>query len=192
MKSLIALCVGHSRIVRGSSPEGGAVTLDGKVNEWTWNCALAELIAKNLHAAGVKSVIVSEYEGNGYGSSQRWLARHLSDLGATAAIELHFNSAETPDARGHEWLYWHASSRGKALAASLSAEMCLSVPSIKSRGAKPKFTGDRGSEFLRLPSMPCCIAEPFFGSSPVDWAEAQHHRHEIALAIANGVLEWED
>lgn len=192
MKSLIALCVGHSRIVRGSSPEGGAVTHDGAVNEWTWNCALAELIAKNLHAAGVRSVIVSEYEGNGYGSAQRWLARHLKDLGVTCAIELHFNSADYPSAYGHEWLYWHASSRGKALAASLDAEMCLSVPTIKHRGAKPKFDGDRGAEFLKLTHCPAVIAEPFFGSNVSDWFEARKHRSNIALAIANGVLEWED
>lgn len=191
MKSLIAICVGHSRKINGS-PEGGAVTHDGKANEWTWNAGLAELIAKNLAAANVKSIIISEYDGTGYGAAQRWLAKHLKAIGATAAVELHFNSADAPTASGHEWLFWGTSARGKALATSLSAEMCLAVPEIKWRGAKPRFDGDRGSEFLKLTHCPSVIAEPFFGSSESDWKTAQAKRAQIALAIANGILEWLD
>jgi N-acetylmuramoyl-L-alanine amidase len=191
MKSLIALCVGHSRVSNGRV-EGGAVTHDGAINEWAWNVGLAELIAKNLHAAGVKTVIISRYEGQGYTSSQRWLAGHLKAIGATAAIELHFNAADSPTAHGHEWLYWSTSTRGKPLAQSLASEMSLSVPDIKSRGAKPRFSGDRGAEFLKLTHCPAVIAEPFFGSSESDWKTAQAKRAQIALAIANGVLEWLD
>ena len=166
------------------------MTHDGAMNEWTWNTGLAELISKNLHAAGVKSVIISKYEGSGYTSAQRWLAGHLKSIGATAAIELHFNASDSLTASGHEWLYWSTSTRGKPLAASLNAEMSLSVPEIKSRGAKPRFHGDRGAEFLKLTHCPAVIAEPFFGSSESDWKTAQAKRAQIALAIANGALEW--
>lgn len=191
MKPLIALCIGHSRITNGRI-EGGAVTHDGSTNEWTWNSGLGELIEKNLHAAGVRSVVVSKYEGSGYTSAQRWVAAHLRSLGATAAIELHFNAADATSASGHEWLYWSTSKRGKALATALSAEFNLSVPEIKARGAKPRFHGDRGAEFLKLTHCPAVIAEPFFGSSESDWRTAQAKRSQIALAIANGILAWLD
>lgn len=187
---LIALCVGHSRKIAGLA-EGGAVTHDGTMNEWRWNTGMAELIAKHLHAHSVRSVIVSEYEGAGYGAAMRWLASHLKGLGVTAAIELHFNSADNENATGHEWLYWHRSKAGERLAQFLEQEMNLTGTGIKSRGAKPIHEG-RGAEFLRLTHCPAVIAEPFFGSNPRDWKAARLFRPNIARAIAEGILEFLD
>jgi N-acetylmuramoyl-L-alanine amidase len=190
MKPLIALCVGHSRTINGK-PEGGAVSV-GKVSEWNYNRALAPLIAAELSARMIPSIIISRYEGTGYGSSQRQLAAKLKDLAATAAIELHFNSADTESASGHEWLYWHSSQHGKRLAGCIASEMCLSVPEVKSRGAKPRFPGDRGAEFLKSTHCPAIIAEPFFGSNQSDWNAAMTKRDCFARAIAEGVAEWLD
>lgn len=188
--STIAICVGHSRKVNGR-PEGGAVSHDGRSNEWIYNLPLAGEIAALIAGKVDKVEIISEYQGGGYGSAQRWLAKHLKSLGATLAVELHFNSASS-DGTGHEWLYWHNSSNGKKLATSLHLNMCLVLPQIKSRGIKPKFSGDRGSEFLSGTHCPAIIAEPFFGSHPADWATAQSHRSDIARAIAEGILDYLD
>jgi N-acetylmuramoyl-L-alanine amidase len=121
----------------------------------------------------------------------QWLAAHLAERGADAAIELHFNSAGE-SARGHEWLYWKTSKSGKRLADSLDYEMRLQFPPVihPARGIKPRNSLDRGAEFLRRPHCPAIIAEPFFGSNAEDWKLATLHKDKVAIAIANGLAEW--
>lgn len=191
MKPHLAICIGHSRLINGH-PEGGAISHDGKKSEWNYNLSLAILIRQELKSHGIRAEIVSKYEGASYGSAQRWLAGHLRELEVIAAIELHFNAADSPEAHGHEWLYWSTSGHGKRLAQCLEAEMCLGVPELRTRGIKPKGTGDRGAEFLRGTHCPAVICEPFFGTSPSDWATAQAKQAKIAKAIAEGVMEFLD
>lgn len=185
---LVALCIGHSRFINGRR-DGGAVSVGG-VSEWDYNGDLAQLIAGRLAQFRIRSVIVSEYEGNGYGAAMRWLASHLRGLDVDGAVELHFNSAHTT-ATGHEWLYWQTSRRGEALARSLDDGMRQQVPPhiLRARGIKPVSIG-RGSEFLRLTHCPACVAEPFFGSNPADWKIATEQKPKIAQAIANGIFDW--
>jgi len=186
--SLIALCVGHSRRIDGRI-EGGAVTHDGATNEWRYNKRLAGGIAEVLAKSGVRSVIISEYEGGSYGRAQAWLASHLRGLNATIALELHFNSADSAEASGHEWLYWHGSSRGAKLAESLSAEMAL-TGLFRTRGAKALDGSDRGALFVRDTHCPAVICEPFFGSSFLDWPKADREIARVAMAMAEGVLSY--
>lgn len=184
MKPKIAICVGHSRFI-GDRMDGGAVSVGG-MSEHTYNCGLAGMISAKLD---VDSVIVSSYRGNGYGSAQRWLADHIKEMGATAAVELHFNSA-TGHARGHEWLYWHSSPRSKALANALRVSMEAAALGLPSRGTKSKTAADRGAEFLRGTHCPAVICEPFFGSSPEDWEIARTRKADIAAAITAGITSW--
>jgi N-acetylmuramoyl-L-alanine amidase len=192
MKSpLIALCVGHSRFI-GARRDGGAVSVGG-ISEWDYHLPLAERIASRLMDFRVRSIIVSHYQGGGYSSAMRWLAGHLKEAGATAAIELHFNSA-TPTARGHEWLYWHSSPSSRLLAEELdtSTQMQLPPDILPARGPKPRNSKSRGAEFLRLTHCPAVIAEPFFGSNETDWHLAATQQSKFANAIANGIDEWLD
>lgn len=189
MKTLVALCVGHSRKINGRI-EGGAVSV-GNVNEHTYNVELANMISALLSENRIDCHIIAEYEGVGYGNAQRWLADEIKCLGADLAIELHFNSA-SPEANGHEWLYYHSSTNGQRLARRLNEEMCYGLPAIKSRGAKPRFAGDRGTEFLRGTHCPAVIAEPFFGSNASDWKLAVEFKAKIARAIVSGILEYLD
>lgn len=190
MKPLVALCVGHSRRINGR-PEGGAISV-GHISEHTYNLGLAETIAASLVAYGVRAVIISEYEGPGYGSAQRWLASHLKALNVNAAIELHFNDSDSPQSNGHEWLYWHTSEKGKQLAADLNTSMQLCPAKIQSRGIKPKVPGDRGAEFLKGTHCPAVIAETGFGSNASDWNEMTTRKANIAEAIAVGISEFFD
>lgn len=185
----IAICLGHSRRINGR-PEGGAVSHDGKLSEWNYNLPLAILIRQELKQHGVRAEIISEYEGTSYGAAQRWLAGKLRELGVTCAVELHFNAADDSAANGHEWLAWHSSANGKYLANCLHLAMCQEVPGLKSRGVKPKDASARGAEFLKGTHCPAVIAEPFFGSSPHDWAIANQEREQIAKAYAAGILEF--
>ena len=188
MTPKIAICVGHSRLVNGH-PEGGAVSV-GNVSEWAYNFDLANLIAASLDDFGIDCVILAEYAGQGYGAAQRWLAGALRTIGATAAIELHFNSAEDPAANGHEWLHWHSSAGGKRLAESLDRNMTADIPGLRARGMKPKVPGDRGAEFLRGTHCPAVIVETGFGSSPHDWKILVQQKPAIAHSIAVGITDF--
>jgi len=186
---MIALCVGHSRPVNGR-PEGGAVSRGG-LSEWAYNSRLAGILSSILTASGQPARVWDHYEGAGYGSAMRWLADDLRAAGATAAVELHFNDAENTNASGHEWLHWHASAASRALAGSLEKHMKIAVPEIRARGLKPITHAERGAEFLRLTSCPAVIAEPFFGSSPLDWAiAAGAGQQRLAAAMAAGLAAW--
>lgn len=183
----VGICIGHSRKTNGRT-EGGAVSVGG-VNEWTYNSELAKLILDHLSEMGIEAFIVSEYQGSGYTDAQKWLASYLKSRGATVAIELHFNSASA-SATGHEWLFWASSTKGRQLAKDLDSAMLEMFPDFKQRGIKPKGSGDRGAEFLKLTHCPSVIAEPFFGSNPEDWKLATEKKHQIAQAIAIGLRHY--
>ena len=190
MGQLVAICIGHSRSVKGRI-EGGAVSVSGE-SEWSYNRQLGEMIVDELGERAIDTVEISKYNGPSYGSAQRWLAKMLKDCNATIAIELHFNSSDDPKANGHEWLYWSTSKNGKALASSIHDNVCLAVNSIKSRGVKPRFPGDRGAEFLHGTHCPSVICEVGFGSNQKDWAIMIDKKNEIARAIAHGIMDYLD
>ena len=190
MEQLVAICIGHSRSVKGRI-EGGAVSIGGE-SEWSYNRQLGEMIVDELGKKQIDTVEIAKYNGPSYGSAQRWLAQTLKDYGATIAIELHFNSSDDPKSNGHEWLYWDTSKNGRELATSINANMCLIVNDIKSRGVKPRFTGDRGAEFLRGTHCPSVICEVGFGSNQHDWDIMVEKKPAIARAIAQGIMEYLD
>jgi len=163
---MIAICVGHSRKI-GGRYDGGAYSPWLKINERDFNLEVASKLAKLLAQNGIKSTIISDYKGSGYGSAMMDVARQVEALKADYAIELHFNSA-SPSASGHEWLYWHSSSRGKALSQAFQGQFGIDHPNIKSRGLKAITAQDRGGSFLRYTHCPSAILEPFFGSNLTD------------------------
>lgn len=183
---MIALCIGHSRLVNGRS-EGGAISVGGESEHSYWS-AVAPLIADAL--LPLDSCIITRYESASYGSAMRWLARRLREINAKGAVELHFNSTTNERAEGHEWLYWHSSTKGRALAAALDASYGAAFPTLKSRGLKAITTGGRGAGFLRGTHCPAAIAEGFFGSSHSDFSFAHANRARIAAAIAAGIRAW--
>jgi N-acetylmuramoyl-L-alanine amidase len=179
---MIALCVGHSR--QGDS---GAASVDGVV-EYDYNCDLAYLISKKIRQ---ETRIYNSYEGKGYTSSMRWLAKKLKEDGAKFAVELHFNAAN-PSATGHEWLYWHSSRKGRLLARSLRDSMEDTFTDFTSRGIKARGKGSRGAAFLRLTHCPAVIAEPFFGTNEMDWDLATAHKDGLAHTIAGGLVLYDE
>lgn len=186
---MIAICIGHSR-----AGDSGAVSVGG-VSEHAFNSKLGRITWEILRSRCIDAVVIDHYVGGSYGSAMSWLAKHLRGIAATAAIELHFNSA-TPSARGHEYLYWHSSSRGKALARSLADSQQRAFPSStprRDRGTLAITTPrSRGGLFLRLTHCPAVIAEPFFGSNPEEWEHASMHFMEYAEALATGISEYHD
>jgi N-acetylmuramoyl-L-alanine amidase len=181
---MIAICIGHSRKI-GSRYDGGAYSPHLKINERDFNLKVATKLSAKLTTRGIPSKMFDHYEGRGYGSAMADVAAQVKKAGCTVAVELHFNSA-TPSATGHEWLYWHSSVKGKALAEKF--ERCFSrlFPNIKSRGIKPKTKADRGGKFLELTHCPAIILEPFFGSNESDCDSI--NIDTLAEAYANALL----
>jgi N-acetylmuramoyl-L-alanine amidase len=185
---LIAICVGHSRLIKGKI-EGGAVAVDG-TNEWKFNCVLAGYVCSDLGRLGITSVCITRYEGDGYSAAQRWLASELRRIGAAAALELHFNDSDNPKANGHEMLYWQTSARGKALAASIDAQFDRYIPEIADRNLLARTDKNRGADFLGKTHCPAVIVESFFGSNADDWQDAKIYLLTIAKVIAFGIRDW--
>lgn len=184
---MIALLVGHSR-----PGDSGAVSVEG-VSEHKFNSVLARHTKGVLDTMCIKSVVIDRYEGSGYAAAMTWLAAHLKSIGATAAIEFHFNSA-TPTAKGFEYLYWHSSSRGKALARFLASSHASFRPASTPRQDKGilgiKSAAERGGQFLQKTHCPAVILEPFFGSNAAEWKDASANVAGYAGMIASGISKW--
>ncbi len=181
---MIAICVGHSR-----SGDKGAVSAGG-ISEHAYNSRLARILSTVLRERGLPNQVIDSYEGAGYSAAMRWVAKEVRQIGATVAVELHFNSAENLSATGHEWLFWAPSTHGRFLAQALDRQMRAAFPALKARGIKSIHPGDRGAEFLRLTPCPALICEPFFGSNESDWQLAAHSSDKLAGAIAGGLADW--
>tara|TARA_R100001129_G_scaffold57437_1_gene39575 strand:+ start:405 stop:1115 length:711 start_codon:yes stop_codon:yes gene_type:complete len=184
----VAICVGHSR--KGDT---GAVSAGG-TNEWTYNKKVAEYLKSDLQEYGISSFIVDDYGGayGSYTSSMNWLVKHLNKQKASIAIELHFNASSNVKAEGMEMLYWNTSRIGLSLSEYLLKSCQRFFPLTKNRGTKAIKKGDRGATFLRLPSVPCIITEPFFGSSWHDWITFADKESTLSQALALGIKEWSD
>jgi len=163
---MIAICIGHSRKISGRY-DGGAYSEYLKISERDFNLKVATKLSAELTRKGIPSKIFDHYAGNGYGYAMADIAEQVKKAQATLAIELHFNSA-TPSATGHEWLYWHSSVKGKAIAEKFNDCFSKNFPNIKARGLKPIKKTDRGGKFLELTHCPAIIVEPFFGSNEDD------------------------
>lgn len=159
----IALCVGHSR-----EGDKGAYSVGNK-SEWDFNSILARDLSDDLQLKGYSPIVVDFYKGGSYTAAMNWLASFLKSEGVEMAIEFHFNSSDDESSNGFEYLYWHNSSNGKAMAQSFLAAHAEKFQWAKNRGIKPKSSGERGSQFLSKVHCPCIILEPFFGSNPEEW-----------------------
>lgn len=162
-RPLIGICVGHSR--KGDS---GASSASG-ASEWTYNQKVAEILRLELEKNNINSVVFTKYDGTGYTGAMMWLCAQLGLLKVDFAVELHFNCADTGAARGFEFLYWRTSKKGQAIASVFQQTFKNKFPENLSRGSKGLSKEDRGGLFVRLPSMPAVILEPFFGSNTREW-----------------------
>ena len=165
-KPTVIIAGGHSR--RGDQ---GAWTMEGGVSEHAYNSKIAKELCELLEDSGlVTPVVIDSYGGKTYTQAIKWLSEKVNSFQNVAlCVELHFNASGNPKAKGHEFLFWHSSKKGKEVAECFSKNMSEFFPSLVSRGAKPIKSGQRGSMFLRKLSPVCLIAEPFFGSSAIDW-----------------------
>jgi len=185
---MIAICVGHSR-----SGDNGAESVDG-TSEHAFNSGVARELKSILCKRGIKSEVLEKYGGNGYSAAMTWVAQAVKEMGAYAAIELHFNSA-SPSAHGHEFLFWKNSSGGKKLARAFAECYQDHFPASTPRregGMFPISKSARGSQFLQKTHCPALILEPFFGSNNQEWEIAKHDPSRISHAYAAAIFDYID
>lgn len=178
---VIAVCVGHSR-----RNDKGAVNTDG-VSEYKYNSLVAAVTVEKLRKMGHTAHLIAEYGGNSYGSAMTWVAAKVKELKADVAVELHFNSASSQKAVGHEWLYWLTSRKSKLLAESFRQCFADAFPDRVDRGLKAKDQTSRGAGFLSKTHCPAIICEPFFGSNTEETAFFSCKVDELGLVYASAL-----
>ncbi len=179
---LIALCLGHARrIDEGNVGAGG-------ISEEEFNRGQISLVAARLRRAGYKVAVIYDYPADDYYDAMVWLAGHLKKIGATLAVEFHFN-AYNGEVRGHEVLHWESSKRGVELARCINESLDNAFPDHPARGMKPRTYKDRGALFMSKTHCPAVIIEPFFGDNQADWDlfSSDDGEELLADAIAAGI-----
>jgi len=119
-----------------------------------------------------------------------WIATQLNVFKVDFAVELHFNSADSPLANGYEFLYWHKSKRSKQICELFRGVFTKKYPSHNDRGIKGLTQESRGALFTRLTSMPAVILEPFFGSNKREWeyfSESRGAMMDLVNAYADAI-----
>lgn len=185
----VAICVGHSRQIRGRV-DGGAVSVGG-VSEHEFNSELAGLVQEKLLKAGVESAIFDVYRGSGYTAAMTDLAAQVKKYGADIAIELHFNSSDSVQSNGYEYLHWHNSKNGTRLATLFLSEHGRYFPKFRARGlVKIDSEKKRGGGFLKRTHCPAVILEPFFGSNPKEWEHYSGNMNRVADMYVSAITKY--
>lgn len=185
----VALCIGHSRKIRGRL-DGGAVSVDG-TSEHEFNSELLGRVQEKLGAVGVESEIFDMYGGSGYTAAMTDVAGKLRKYGADIAVEAHFNSSDSATSNGYEFLYWHTSGKGARLATIFLSEHGRYFPKARARGLVPiDSEKKRGGGFLKRTHCPAVILEPFFGSNPNEWESYSADMNRLAESYASAITKY--
>lgn len=169
----VALVIGHKMT------SGGAASYNG-VTEFEYNEELVGMVASNLMDSDIEVLIFHR-------KKYLELPGEINAKNPDLVISFHCNSFNT-EATGSEVLYYHKSIAGQALAETFvdALHKCLG---LRSRGAKPKRTEDRGGIILRYTNAPCIILEPFFIDNPLDFSVGIDLKNELSLAISGTIQE---
>lgn len=171
-KKLCALVIGHKK----SSP--GAVNPRTGLSEFVFNDDLSRRIEEKVQGVEVQRVYRRTYQE---------LPEDINALGPDFIVSLHCN-AFNGKASGTEVLYYHRSSKGRAIAEVLLRHL-VNYLGLPNRGLKPCTAEDRGGYLLRYTKAPCVIAEPFFIDNDRDLARAQEDLDGLASAYARAIEE---
>lgn len=173
----IVLNIGHSEI------DSGATSLDGKIEEYTFNKKyLVPLIKQELELNRHEVIVITQIK------SFSELPKRINAVKPDIIISVHSNCANGI-ASGTETLYWTFSKKGKKLAESIQRNMVACLK-LHDRGSKPLLSSDRGAALLRDTNAPAVILEPFFIDNKNDYTVAFMKIQELAKAIAKGVEDW--
>lgn len=156
----LAVVVGHNHQSQGAHSK----TLGS--SEWPFNKQVAERMEGYAGEFNAElRVFFREPVGN-VRKEIRTAYEKIDAWGADLSLELHFNGGPA-SASGSEMLYWHKSSKGRALAEEVQAAV-LSTYGLRDRGPKPVQPGQAGAISVSAGVAPALVTEPFFGSNAGD------------------------
>ena len=173
----LALIVGHQ-----ANMPGAYAVAPINCHEYEWGGVLARTIAATVHDQGVAVRIFTRDVGGIRGAYAR-----VRDWGASAAIELHFNSFSRR-ATGTETLTLVDVPGEMAFAKAVQTAM-LTTLNLPDRGIKAPHP-KRGAVALNQLTVPHILIEPFFGSNPDDAARAHERQDKMAVAIGFAASEF--
>jgi len=176
----VAIIVGHD------VQEQGAVGVEN-ISEYVFNSVLArEIVDKIGDDDNVK--IFKRSHGLSYTQAVRKVHGEVDNWGAFLDIELHFNSAENKEAKGHLIVY--ATTRAKKYAEELSKSFSIFL-NTRNRGIEHRTKGN-GVGGLRAGKSISLIAEPFFGVEQSSFREGRMERENLVSAYAKFIADVVD
>ncbi|MFQ3237431.1 MAG: N-acetylmuramoyl-L-alanine amidase [Paraglaciecola sp.] len=184
----VAICVGHTPSGRGSGAQNKFAVIK---DEHKWNEEVALLLRDILSRRGALPHIYYRTDG-GYGTFVMKQAKEMraKQPNCECAIELHYNAADDPKAKGCEFLCY--SDFGVRLARELSNAYKAQFPGITLRRDKGvyKRSSGNGVGWLKTVPPPAVIVEPFFASNQKEMAFFDVNKRELAMAYARGILNF--
>ena len=159
---------------------------DGKLLEFSFNSAVAEMIKQTLHSEGVE-VVLSHSPNRDVPLAER--TSLANKLNVDAFVSIHANAFGNGwnDAQGIEtYIYPKASKQSEALAAVVHTSL-ISACRRKDRGVKTA-----NFAVLRDTKMPAILVECGFMTNreEADLLLQNGYRKQCARAIAFGILAW--
>lgn len=179
----VALVVGHRPSSRG------AVSKDGRVNEFDYNSQIAPEVQRILESRDIECVVIFRPDKpKGKKSQYEQMVDLVNASEALVAVELHLNAVGSPAAFGASVLY-SGSTRGREVAQAVQAAVVAAL-GTQDRGVHARAREGRGGSFLHDTKMPAVIVEPGFVSNPEDLTRLRTRTAEYALALADGITNY--
>jgi N-acetylmuramoyl-L-alanine amidase len=185
----LAVVVGHNSVAQGAT----ATTPIGR-SEFDFNNVVANAMVGEAAVYNIAAKRFNRRNHDHYEQEIEVVYDEVDSWGADCAVELHFNSYDSPTATGTEMLHAPGSARGKALALDLKDEVraLLELPLRNGgSGVKALQRGDRGYSSVVASATPTVLIEPFFGSNSGDCLKvASVGEAGLARAYLRAVRDW--
>lgn len=173
----MAIVVGHT-----NKRPGAIAVAPISEHEYSWNKDLAKQIKDHSDSIGVPLKI---FFRDNVGISGAY--RQAENYGASAVMELHFNSFNSPSATGTETLW--STSLSKSFAENVQQAM-VGVLGLRDRKIKHITSGRGHNSLTQLSETPSILIEPFFGSNPNDAATAHECKNKLARALVEATKKF--
>lgn len=183
---IAALLVSHDDTRKGAfSP-----FLDS--NEYDVSFGLSVEIAREIGNRGGKAYVLTRPTGSLMGFDRQivQVAQRLDEIRPRIGLEIHFNAADSENARGTEVLFGTDSSRLVQELAKEIGETSAQILGTTFRGAKEISLIDRGGYLANGPETDALVVELFFGTNPQDSESFMKNRDQIVKALADTIWRW--
>jgi N-acetylmuramoyl-L-alanine amidase len=176
-----ALVIGHT------AAKSGARNAVYNISEFEFNERLINDLVSTLHDPIETPTIEPNVV---YRKTYSELPNDVNAINPDFVVSFHCNAYNTV-ASGTETLYYHSSTKGKAIA-KIFQDNIVHVLGLSNRGVKGKGTEDRGGYLLRYTKAPAVLLEPFFIDNVKDYDRVISVYDEFLQALRKSLFETVD